>query len=53
MLGRTPVPLYDSHAAEPVLLAPGDRLRFVAIERAHYERLAADVAAGTYRVEMA
>lgn len=53
VLGRTPVPLYDPEAAEPVLLRPGDHVRFVEIDRAAYDRIAADVAAGRNRVVIA
>jgi KipI family sensor histidine kinase inhibitor len=53
VLGRTPVSIYDPRAAEPVLLRPGDRLRFREIDRAEYERIAASVAAGTFRVAIA
>ena len=53
VLGRTPVPLYDPTAAQPVLLQPGDRLRFVEIDRGAYECIAAAVAARTYRVAIA
>lgn len=48
VLGRTPVRLYDPQASAPVLLQAGDRVRFVPIERPEYDRIAADVAAGTY-----
>ena len=41
VLGRTPLALYDPEAPEPILLKPGDRLRFVSIDRAEYERIAA------------
>lgn len=50
VLGRTPVKLYDPQASEPVLLRPGDYVRFVEIDRSAYDRIAAEVAAGTYRV---
>ncbi|MGZ5141608.1 MAG: 5-oxoprolinase subunit PxpB [Burkholderiales bacterium] len=49
VLGRTPVPIYDRGAAEPILLLPGDRLRFRPIGRREYDRLAAAVAARKYR----
>ncbi len=52
VLGRTPVRLYDPEAAEPVLLRPGDHVRFVDVDRATYERIAADVAAGCHRVRL-
>jgi allophanate hydrolase subunit 1 len=48
VLARTPVRLYDPAAAHPVLLRPGDRVRFRAIDRAEYERIATAVAAGTF-----
>jgi inhibitor of KinA len=47
ILGRTPLRLYDPAAPDPVLLRPGDRVRFRMIQRAEYDRLAAAVAAGT------
>lgn len=37
ILGRTPLRLYDPDAAEPILLRPGDRVRFRPISRADYE----------------
>lgn len=49
VLGRTPVRLYDPQAVEPVLLRPGDRVRFVEVDRMDYDRIAADVAAGRHR----
>jgi len=53
VLGRTPVKLYDPGAQEPVLLRPGDRVRFVEIDRRAYDRIAAAAGAGTYRVDIA
>ncbi len=53
VLGRTPVRLYDPHAVEPVLLRPGDLVRFRAIDRDEYERIATAVAAGTFRPNIA
>lgn len=48
VLGRTPLRLYDPGAAEPTLLRAGDRVRYRAIDRAEFDRLAESVAAGTY-----
>jgi KipI family sensor histidine kinase inhibitor len=48
VLGRTPVPLYDPTSADPILLRPGDRVRFQAIDRAGYDAIAAAVAAGRF-----
>jgi KipI family sensor histidine kinase inhibitor len=48
VLGRTPVRLYDPEVAEPILLRPGDRVRFRAIGRAEYDRIAAAVEARAY-----
>jgi KipI family sensor histidine kinase inhibitor len=53
VLGRTPVRLYDPEAVEPVLLRPGDRVRFVEVDRGEYEHIAAEVAAGRHRVRCA
>ena len=48
IIARTPLRLYDPAAADPVLLRPGDRVRFRMIGHAEYEMLAAAVAAGTF-----
>jgi len=40
VLGRTPLKLYDPSAVEPTLLRAGDRVRFRAIDRAEFNRLA-------------
>lgn len=39
LLGRTPLRLFDPGAWPPALLAPADRVRFVAIDRAQYDAL--------------
>ena len=49
LLGRTPVRLYDPDAAAPILLKPGDRVRFRRIERREYDDIAARVAAGRFQ----
>lgn len=55
VLGRTPVPLYDPGAADPILLRAGDHLRFRVVDRAEFDAIAAAVAAGKYhpRIESA
>lgn len=40
LLGRTPLRLFDPARASPSLLAPGDRVRFVAIDAAAFAALA-------------
>ena len=37
LLGRTPLPLFDADAARPALLAPGERVRFVAVDAARFD----------------
>jgi inhibitor of KinA len=49
VLGRTPVPIYDRAAADPVLLRTGDRLRLRAIDRREFDEIAAAVAARAYQ----
>ncbi|MEO0809666.1 MAG: allophanate hydrolase subunit 1 [Pseudomonadota bacterium] len=49
MLGRTPVRIFQSDAAEPVLLAPGDRLIFNPISRPEFDDLDAQARAGNYQ----
>jgi KipI family sensor histidine kinase inhibitor len=48
VLGRTPVPIYDRSSVEPILLRPGDRLRFRAIERDQFDEIAAAVERRAY-----
>lgn len=38
LIGATPLALFDPGAAEPTLLRPGDRVRFVPIDRASFDR---------------
>lgn len=40
LLGRTRVKPYDDTRAEPFLFRPGDRVRFLAVDRVHFERTA-------------
>lgn len=40
ILGRTPLAVFDPSRAVPSLLQPGDRVRFVRIDRARYDELA-------------
>ncbi len=42
LLGRTPLRLFDPERASPSLLAPGDRVRFVAIDDDAFARLGRD-----------
>lgn len=42
LLGRTPLRLFDPRRASPSLLAPGDRVRFVAIDDDAFARLERD-----------
>ena len=39
LLGRCPVPLFDPAAARPVLLAPGDRVRFESVTSERFAEL--------------
>jgi inhibitor of KinA len=44
LVARTPLRLFDPGAPAPFLLAPGDRLRFVPVERDEFDFIAARVA---------
>ncbi len=44
ILGRTPRRLYDPAAREPILLRPGDRVRFRPISRDDFEAISSEVA---------
>lgn len=39
LIGRTPLRMFDPQAPQPTRVVPGDRVRFVCIERAEYDRL--------------
>ncbi|GIW55652.1 MAG: allophanate hydrolase [Nitrospiraceae bacterium] len=39
VIGRTPLVLYDPARTEPFLLEPGDRVRFVPIDRREFDRV--------------
>src|SRR5262249_49886028 len=49
ILGRTPLPLYAPESPEPVMLRPGDHIRFRPIDRLEHDAIVAAVAAGTFR----
>jgi inhibitor of KinA len=49
ILGRTPLRLYDPGGTEPILLRPGDRVRFRAIDRREYDDVVAAVEARAFR----
>lgn len=46
LIGRTPVPMFDLAREPAILFAPGDRVRFEAIDAAAYDALEEQVAAG-------
>lgn len=46
ILGQTPVLTFDLRRERPFLLAPGDRVRFIAIDRDRFAALQAEAAAG-------
>jgi KipI family sensor histidine kinase inhibitor len=46
LIGRCPVPLFDATAAQPSLLAPGDRVRFQVVQAPRLVELEAAIAAG-------
>jgi inhibitor of KinA len=49
ILGRTPLRLYDPGASDPILLRPGDRVRFRPIDRVEFDAIEAAVAARTFK----
>jgi len=49
LLGRCPVPLFDAAAPSPVLLAPGDRVRFEAVTPARHAELEVALRSGELR----
>jgi len=51
LIGHCPVPLFDADADSPVLLGPGDRVSFRAVDDQEHQQLCADRAAGNLQVE--
>lgn len=52
LIGRSPVRLFDPARAEPILLAPGDTVRFEPIDLDIYETLEEQARAGALSVEV-
>lgn len=50
LIGRTPVRLMDERWERPVLLSPGDQVRFDPVPLAEYERIGEAVRRGAYAV---
>lgn len=51
LIGRTPVRMYDAGRATPILPQAGQYIKFYAIDRAEFDRIAAQEAAGGYAVK--
>ena len=49
LIGRTPVPLFDPHREPPVLVEPGEYVRFVPISPEDAQRIEEQVQAGTFQ----
>lgn len=49
VLGRTPLKIFDPGSEAPILLRPGDRVRFRRIDRQEYDRIAGEVERRTYQ----
>jgi len=49
LIGMTPVKPYDPAREEPILYRAGDRIRFIPVDQAVYDKIRAEVEAGTYR----
>jgi allophanate hydrolase subunit 1 len=52
LIGRTPIRLFDAMREQPVLLAPGDEVRFTPVERAEFDELEAASRAGSVVVAL-
>lgn len=48
LIGRTPVRMYAPEREKPILPEAGQYIKFCPIDRAEYDRIAAEEAAGTY-----
>jgi KipI family sensor histidine kinase inhibitor len=52
ILGRTPLRLFDPRVGNPFLLYPGDGLRFVPVDQATFDAIAAEVETARYATEV-
>lgn len=52
LIGHTPVPLFSPYAKDPVLLRPGDIVKFRAVEEQEYLAIKQQVESGSYQVEV-
>ena len=50
LIGRTPLKMYDADREKPILPEAGQYIKFVPIDRAELDRIAAEVEKGTYEV---
>lgn len=48
LIGRTPLKMYDADREKPILPEAGQYIRFIPIDRAEFDRIAAEVEKGTY-----
>lgn len=48
LIGRTPVRMYDPDRETPILPEAGQYIKFYAIDKAEYDKIASEEAAGTY-----
>ena len=48
VIGRCPVPIFDLERADPVLLSPGDRVRFRRVGQVEFDEIKAQVADGAF-----
>jgi len=51
IIGRSPIPLWQSGPHPQALLAPGDKVTFAPVSLREYERLSAQAAEGSLRIE--
>ena len=51
LIGSTPVRIFDSRWSPPALFAPGDRVQFISVSAKEFQRLSAEVSAGTYQLK--
>ena len=49
LIGRTPVKMYDPDREVPILPQAGQYIKFKAVSQAEYDKIAEEVAKGTYR----
>ena len=48
IIGKTPIPLFDSKKEDPTFIKPGDRIKFYAVSKSKFDIIEIELDAGVY-----